>query len=443
MQKLIKITLTSYILISLSPWLVFAQDTITTTQGPTDTFTVESTPYEEPLTNRQQIEYYYNNAYDTLKKELQIELQAGAITQLEFDKKLEAGSAQIDKDREAALSNLPKEEFAPLPSSQAPKTSENNLLIPTGDKQLSPTQITTSKGYKLIVPIPIPGEAPLTQVTDIRQYIVALYRFGLGIGLLVAMGIIVWAGILYTVSAGNSSKQEDAKDQITNAVYGIALLMGAYLILYTINPALVSLRLTPLQTITVPKVGTSIQDSLSKLEAEIQKNGEAREAAYKEASKFAQEKQVVDAKIATLEEQLKADPSNSNLEMQLVEKRIEQQQKIIGENLSLQKTILDRRTQEINEIKIILGSVGEIRDSNYKIVDVDTAIQGILRSNTAYTYSFPKENVNGNTVSRIGIYLKAYQDATSEYPPIQGEIVKAKDNIATFQKQLEELKTRP
>src|SRR3989344_2349490 len=86
---------------------------------------------------------------------------------------------------------------------------------------------------KLVVPIPVPGSAPVTEVTGLGQYIQPVYRFSLGIGGLFAMLFIVYGGILYTVSVGNPSKQGEAKDIITNAVWGLVLLLGAFLILNT------------------------------------------------------------------------------------------------------------------------------------------------------------------------------------------------------------------
>ncbi len=58
------------------------------------------------------------------------------------------------------------------------------------------------------------------------------------------MGVLIYGAILYTVSAGNTSKQQDARSWITGAIWGLALLLAAYLILYTINPDLVNISQT-------------------------------------------------------------------------------------------------------------------------------------------------------------------------------------------------------
>ena len=44
----------------------------------------------------------------------------------------------------------------------------------------------------------------------------------------------------------------DAKSKMKNAIYGLLLALGSYLILYTINPDLVNVKITALPPITAP-----------------------------------------------------------------------------------------------------------------------------------------------------------------------------------------------
>ena len=67
------------------------------------------------------------------------------------------------------------------------------------------------------------------------------YQIALALVGVVAFGTMVYGGILYTVSTGNSSKQQDAIGYLTSAALGVVLLLGAYLLLYTINPELTNL----------------------------------------------------------------------------------------------------------------------------------------------------------------------------------------------------------
>ncbi len=82
----------------------------------------------------------------------------------------------------------------------------------------------------------------------IAGQIANLYAWALGIGALVALGALIFGGILYTTSAGNESRIGEAKEWVLGAVIGLFLLFGSYLILNIINP-----ELTKLENITLKK----------------------------------------------------------------------------------------------------------------------------------------------------------------------------------------------
>ncbi|MEK7546942.1 MAG: hypothetical protein AAB536_02070, partial [Patescibacteria group bacterium] len=84
------------------------------------------------------------------------------------------------------------------------------------------------------------------------KWINGFYQFSLLAGVFLAVGMITWAGLRYTLAAGNPSTQSDARDQILQALLGLLLLFGAYLILYIINPGLVNLRTEELRNVYVP-----------------------------------------------------------------------------------------------------------------------------------------------------------------------------------------------
>jgi len=115
--------------------------------------------------------------------------------------------------------------------------------------KITPASINLSKqkisGYTMQVKIPCQpiagGTCPSNYGANPANYIARVYQFGLMIAGLAAFGMIVFGALEYVLSAGNMASQEDAKDRITQAVFGLVLLLGAYLILYTINPNLVSL----------------------------------------------------------------------------------------------------------------------------------------------------------------------------------------------------------
>jgi hypothetical protein len=76
-----------------------------------------------------------------------------------------------------------------------------------------------------------------------------IYYFAMALGGFLAFASIVYAGIKWTASRGNSSTISDAKDQITQALIGLLLLMGSFIVLNTINPQLTILKFPELTKI--------------------------------------------------------------------------------------------------------------------------------------------------------------------------------------------------
>jgi len=81
------------------------------------------------------------------------------------------------------------------------------------------------------------------------NYISGFYSFALMIGGLLAFGAIVFGGVKYMTAVGNPSAQSEGRAWIESALLGLLLLVGAYLILNTINPNLVNLALPSLQPV--------------------------------------------------------------------------------------------------------------------------------------------------------------------------------------------------
>jgi hypothetical protein len=71
----------------------------------------------------------------------------------------------------------------------------------------------------------------------------------ISIGAALAVGVFVYGGLRYlTSSAGVST--ENAKGKMQNAVLGLIMLLATWIIFNTINPDLLSLRVTPQQVQT-------------------------------------------------------------------------------------------------------------------------------------------------------------------------------------------------
>ncbi len=78
--------------------------------------------------------------------------------------------------------------------------------------------------------------------TTLQGYIQQLYAFALGIGGILAVGMIIFGAIYISIS-GSVDKEKEGKSYITSALFGLVLLFGAYIVLRTVNPNLI--QLTP------------------------------------------------------------------------------------------------------------------------------------------------------------------------------------------------------
>ena len=87
-----------------------------------------------------------------------------------------------------------------------------------------------------------PDNSGTCEIPWIAQYIQGVYRYGLGLGGIIASLVLMAGGVLWLISAGDASKITEAKNLIAGSITGLIILMSSYLILEQINPNLVSLK---------------------------------------------------------------------------------------------------------------------------------------------------------------------------------------------------------
>jgi len=90
-----------------------------------------------------------------------------------------------------------------------------------------------------------------TPPKDIAEFVKQFYTYALAAVGVAALGAIIYGGVMYAVSAGNASRQQEAISWITGAVWGLVLLLGANLLLRTINPELKKLKLETLKGVEI------------------------------------------------------------------------------------------------------------------------------------------------------------------------------------------------
>lgn len=121
---------------------------------------------------------------------------------------------------------------APQPGiNQQPNVPPSKYDLKSAPMDLYKNTSITEMNYK-------PQTEFLKGATDPGALVIKFYEYALGVVGIVALGVIIYGAILWIVSTGNPSKIQEAKSWITGAIWGIALLLGATLILRTINPRL-------------------------------------------------------------------------------------------------------------------------------------------------------------------------------------------------------------
>ncbi len=111
--------------------------------------------------------------------------------------------------------------------------------------------LTALAEYKLEVGIP--GQVGEDTAVSLTDYIRYIYLFALGAVGIAALGTLIIAGFMYMLSDLVTTKEE-ARKYIMGAIWGLLIGLGAYLILYTINPDLIRLKAPNLES---PESGQS------------------------------------------------------------------------------------------------------------------------------------------------------------------------------------------
>ena len=120
-----------------------------------------------------------------------------------------------------------------------------------------------TKPYVPLTPLPN-ADRPLTDVsgTGLSTYLGNTYKLGVGIATVLAVLMIMWGGIEY-MSTDAMGGKEAGKERINNAIFGLLLALGSWIILRTINVQFIN------TTLNIAEVKPQTGDSSVPLESSV------------------------------------------------------------------------------------------------------------------------------------------------------------------------------
>ncbi|KND47986.1 MAG: hypothetical protein AB201_00065 [Parcubacteria bacterium C7867-006] len=136
--------------------------------------------------------------------------------------------------------------------------------------------------YTVLTPLPgtVSSCTGNNCTTNIDTYLPGMFNLMVGVAAGLAFIMITLGGITYATSDALSGKSQ-GREWVTNAIVGLLLVIGAYVILYTINPKILEFKIditepiiTPAQIVTagVPMTAEQIAES-NAIKAELEAAG--------------------------------------------------------------------------------------------------------------------------------------------------------------------------
>ncbi len=111
-----------------------------------------------------------------------------------------------------------------------------------------------AQGFVPLAPIPGLTEGGAADSSNLALFFNNLYKFLIGLAAALAVIEIIWGGLEISTKKDSVSKQSDGRERITQAIFGLILVLSPVLVFSIINPNILnlSLNLKPL-ILTVPK----------------------------------------------------------------------------------------------------------------------------------------------------------------------------------------------
>lgn len=143
--------------------------------------------------------------------------------------------------------------FGLIPRAQAQTSVEDRIYVGVQNPSGQDGALTDASllGQKAGTPQTTGGSTPVAKTgfegicskgKSLGHCVQQIYLLALGLGSIVAVLMIVLAGYRYMTAQGNAQQVESAKEAFTSAFIGLIIIFVAYILLYLINPDLVTFR---------------------------------------------------------------------------------------------------------------------------------------------------------------------------------------------------------
>ncbi len=105
--------------------------------------------------------------------------------------------------------------------------------------------LTASASAEVVLEVsyPVTPEGTLTPESSLPDVIKYIFYFFIIISLLLVVFSLIYGGIIYVSSAGNPDRMGAARKRMIGSVLGLFIILGAFLLLRTINPQLAVLKI--------------------------------------------------------------------------------------------------------------------------------------------------------------------------------------------------------
>ncbi|HWU24577.1 MAG TPA: hypothetical protein VN086_02395 [Candidatus Paceibacterota bacterium] len=136
---------------------------------------------------------------------------------------------------------IPVAVFAQTPPAAQPgNTSVTNSAVTAPTTNTANSQAGGASGN--FVPLTqLPGITSISQADSFSTFLNTLYKICIGAGAVLAVIMIMYAGVLFMTSQGSVSSNEKAKSYIQNALLGLLLVLTPTIVFGIINPSILNI----------------------------------------------------------------------------------------------------------------------------------------------------------------------------------------------------------